>query len=57
MEQDVIKEFCDYAYKGPSPLLRTKTTEMFTTDITRVGISLRACDLKGNPTNQRSLVY
>ena len=50
MEQEIIKEFSEYSYTGESPLLRTKTTEMFTTDITRVGISLRACGQSGEPT-------
>ena len=49
MEQDIIKEFCDYAYKGPSPLIRTKTTEMFTKNITFSGTGLRACDSNAEP--------
>ena len=49
LEQEIIKEFSEYRYTGESPLLRTKTTEMFTTDITRVGISLRACDSNAEP--------
>ena len=49
MEQDIIKEFCDYAYKGPSPLIITKTTEMFTKNITFSGIGLRACDSNAEP--------
>lgn len=50
MEQDIIKEFCDYSYKGPSPLIGTKTTEMFTKNITFSGVGLRACDQSGEPT-------
>ena len=49
MEQSLIKEFSNYSYKGHSPLIRTKTTEMFTVDITKVGIGLRDYDTNGQP--------
>ena len=49
MEQSIIKEFSNYAYTGPSPLIRTKTTEMFTVDITKVKLGLRDCDSNGQP--------
>lgn len=49
MEQEIIKEFYDYSYKGSSPLIRTKTTEMFTKNITFSDIGLRACDSNAEP--------
>ena len=49
MEQSIINEFKEYKYEGESPLLRTKTSEMFTTDITKVGLTFRLCDSSGEP--------
>ena len=47
MEQSIIKEFSNYSYTGVSPLIRTKTTEMFTKDITVTELGLRDCDSNG----------
>lgn len=49
MEQSIIKEFSNYSYKGVSPLIRTKTTEMFTKDITVTELGIRDCHPNGEP--------
>lgn len=45
-EQEIIKQYSNYKYTGTSPLLRTRTSEMFTIDISE---GLRDCDADGNP--------
>lgn len=49
MEQSIVKEFSNYSYTGVSPLIRTKTTEMFTKDITVTELRIRDCNSLGEP--------
>ena len=51
MEQSIIKEFSNYSYTGVSPLINTKTSEMFTVDITSrpIGVGIRDCNTNGEP--------
>ena len=51
LEQEFKLEFNKFKYTGVSPLINTKTSEMFTIDITSkpVGIGLRDCDETGEP--------
>ena len=47
-EQEIINQYKDYKYTEESPLLRTRTSEMFTIDVSK-GICLRDCDSAGEP--------
>lgn len=51
LEQYFKLSFMQFKYNGISPLLNTRTTEMFTVDITRtsIGLGVRNCDQNGQP--------
>lgn len=51
LEQEFKLEFSKFKYTGVSPLINTKTSEMFTIDITSrpIGVGIRNCHPNGEP--------
>lgn len=48
-EQEIKKMYFEYRYNGVSPLVNTKTSEMFASDLQEIGQHFRLCDEYGNP--------